>query len=68
MVWYVGVLVVGFNLVNFVGKFNNGSVDFVYVFVVVYIFLEFYKGVEFNGVVVKYVIGYMNFQVIIYWD
>ena len=68
MVRHVGASVVGSNSANFAGKFNNGSVDLAYAPAVAYTPLELYKGVEPNGAVVKYAIGYMNFQVIIHRD
>ena len=68
MVRHVGASVVGSNSANFAGKFNNGSVDLAYAPAVAYTPLELYKGVQPNGAVVKYALGYMNFQVIIHRD
>jgi hypothetical protein len=66
MVRHVGASVVGANSANFAGKFNNGSVDLAYAPAVAYQPLELYKGVSPNGAVVKYALGYMNFQIIIH--
>ncbi|MBE02292.1 putative solute-binding protein [Marinobacter lutaoensis] len=68
MVRHVGASVVGSNSANFAGKFNNGSVDLAYAPAVAYQPLELYKGVTPHGAVVKYALGYMNFQVIIRRD
>lgn len=68
MVRHVGASVVGSNSANFAGKFNNGSVDLAYAPAVAYQPLELYKGVNTNGGVFKYALGYMNFQVIMHRD
>lgn len=68
MVRHVGASVVGSNSANFAGKFNNGSVDLAYAPAVAYQPLELYKGVNPDGAVVKYALGYMNFQIIIHRD
>ncbi|TGN38899.1 hypothetical protein E5Q11_14305 [Marinobacter confluentis] len=68
MVRHVGASVVGANSANFAGKFNNGSVDLAYAPAVAYQPMELYKGVNPNGAVVKYALGYMNFQIIIHRD
>jgi len=68
MVRHVGASVVGSNSANFAGKFNNGSVDLAYAPAVAYEPLELYKGVMPDGAVVRYALGYMNFQVIIHRD
>lgn len=68
MVRHVGASVVGANSANFAGKFNNGSVDLAYAPAVAYQPLELYKGVSPSGAVVKYALGYMNFQIIIHRD
>ncbi len=68
MVRHVGASVVGANSANFAGKFNNGSVDLAYAPAVAYQPLELYKGVNPNGAVVKYALGYMNFQILIHRD
>ena len=68
MVRHVGASVVGANSANFAGKFNNGSVDLAYAPAVAYQPLELYKGVNPNGAVVKYALGYMNFQIVIHRD
>lgn len=68
MVRHVGASVVGANSANFAGKFNNGSVDLAYAPAVAYQPLELYKGVNPNGAVVKYALGYMNFQIVLHRD
>jgi len=68
MVRHVGASVVGANSANFAGKFNNGSVDLAYAPAVAYQPMELYKGVNPNGAVVKYALGYMNFQIVIHRD
>lgn len=68
MVRHVGASVVGANAANFAGKFNNGSVDLAYAPAIAYQPLELYKGVEPNGGVFKYVLAYMNIQVVIHRD
>ena len=68
MVRHVGASVVGSSSANFAGKFNNGSVDLAYAPAVAYEPLELYKGVMPDGAVVRYALGYMNFQVIIHRD
>jgi len=66
MVRHVGASVVGANSANFAGKFNNGSVDLAYAPAVAYQPMELYKGVNPDGAVVKYALGYMNFQIVIH--
>jgi hypothetical protein len=68
MVRHVGASVVGSNSANFAGKFNNGSVDLAYAPAVAYQPMELYKGVNPGGAVVKYALGYMNFQIVIHRD
>jgi len=68
MVRHVGASVVGANSASFAGKFNNGSVDLAYAPAVAYQPMELYKGVNPDGAVVKYALGYMNFQIIIHRD
>ena len=66
MVRHVGASVVGASSASFAGLFNNGSVDICYAPAVAYTPLELYKGLSPNGGVFDYVIGQMNFQIIIH--
>jgi hypothetical protein len=68
MVNHIGASMVPSNSANFSGKFNNGSVDIAYAPAVAYKPLELYKGLEENGGILRFVLAYMDFQIILRAD
>lgn len=68
LVNHVGASMVPSNSANFSGKFNNGSVDVAYAPAVAYKPLELYKGLKDNGGILRFVLAYMDFQIIIRAD
>lgn len=68
MVNHIGASMVPSNSANFSGKFNNGSVDVAYAPAVAYKPLELYKGLEENGGILRFVLAYMDFQILIRAD
>ena len=68
MVNHIGASMVPSNSANFSGKFNNGSVDVAYAPAVAYKPLELYKGLEENGGILRFVLAYMDFQIILRTD
>lgn len=68
LVNHVGASMVPSNSANFSGKFNNGSVDIAYAPAVAYKPLELYKGLQNNGGILRFVLAYMDFQIIIRAD
>lgn len=68
LVNHIGASMVPSNSANFSGKFNNGSVDVAYAPAVAYKPLELYKGLSDNGGILRFVLAYMDFQIIIRAD
>jgi hypothetical protein len=68
LVNHIGASMVPSNSANFSGKFNNGSVDVAYAPAVAYKPLELYKGLEKNGGILRFVLAYMDFQLLIRAD
>ena len=68
LVNHVGASMVPSNSANFSGKFNNGSVDVAYAPAVAYKPLELYKGLEDNGGILRFLLAYMDFQILIRAD
>jgi len=68
MVNHIGASMVPSNSANFSGKFNNGSVDIAYAPAVAYKPLELYKGLQENGGILRFVLAYMDFQILIRAD
>ncbi len=68
MVNHIGASMVPSNSANFSGKFNNGSVDIAYAPAVAYKPLELYKGLQDNGGILRFVLAYMDFQILIRAD
>lgn len=68
LVNHIGASMVPSNSANFSGKFNNGSVDVAYAPAVAYQPLELYKGLQDNGGILRFVLAYMDFQIIIRAD
>lgn len=68
LVNHIGASMVPSNSANFSGKFNNGSVDVAYAPAVAYKPLELYKGLQDNGGILRFVLAYMDFQIIIRAD
>ena len=68
MVKHVGASIVPSNSANFSGKFNNGSVDIAYAPVVAYQPLELYKGLKNNGGILRFILTYMDFQMVLRAD
>mgnify|MGYP006095733089 CR=1 FL=1 len=68
LVNHIGASMVPSNSANFSGKFNNGSVDVAYAPAVAYKPLELYKGLEENGGVLRFILAYMDFQIVIRAD
>ncbi len=68
MVNHIGASMVSSNSANFSGKFNNGSVDVAYAPAVAYKPLELYKGLEGNGGILRFILAYMDFQIILRAD
>jgi hypothetical protein len=68
MVNHIGASMVPSNSANFSGKFNNGSVDIAYAPAVAYKPLELYKGLEDNGGILRFILAYMDFQIILRAD
>lgn len=65
LVNHVGAALVPSNSANFSGKFNNGSVDVIYAPAVAYAPLELYRGLKDQGGIIRYVLTYMDFQIVI---
>jgi hypothetical protein len=68
LVNHIGASMVPSNSANFSGKFNNGSVDVAYAPAVAYKPLELYKGLQDNGGILRFVLAYMDFQILIRAD
>jgi hypothetical protein len=68
LVNHIGASMVPSNSANFSGKFNNGSVDIAYAPAVAYQPLELYKGLQDNGGILRFVLAYMDFQILIRAD
>jgi hypothetical protein len=68
LVNHIGASMVPSNSANFSGKFNNGSVDVAYAPAVAYKPLELYKGLQDNGGILRFILAYMDFQIIIRTD
>lgn len=68
LVNHIGASMVPSNSANFSGKFNNGSVDVAYAPAVAYKPLELYKGLEKNGGILRFLLAYMDFQILIRAD
>jgi hypothetical protein len=68
LVNHIGASMVPSNSANFSGKFNNGSVDIAYAPAVAYKPLELYKGLHDNGGILRFVLAYMDFQILIRAD
>jgi hypothetical protein len=68
LVNHIGASMVPSNSANFSGKFNNGSVDVAYAPAVAYQPLELYKGLQDNGGILRFILAYMDFQIIIRAD
>ncbi len=68
LVNHIGASMVPSNSANFSGKFNNGSVDVAYAPAVAYKPLELYKGLQDNGGILRFLLAYMDFQILIRAD
>jgi len=68
LVNHVGAALVPSNSANFSGKFNNGSVDVIYAPAVAYAPLELYHGLGNKGGIIRFVLTYMDFQILINAD
>lgn len=68
LVNHIGASMVPSNSANFSGKFNNGSVDIAYAPAVAYKPLELYKGLQDNGGILRFILAYMDFQILIRSD